>query len=162
MANVDFVSTVSAFLHPNAKSGAGKQKTKENTKAGFFTIFQEKTQEAVIEADFLPVGAETEKELLDEIHSAGDELKSRPLPKQIKRYKQAVRNFLGYVVRNGFDTETQISGVNLMKRKRFTLVQVIDQKLEKLAAGILSGQSGQIEILARLEEIKGLLVDLLQ
>jgi uncharacterized protein YaaR (DUF327 family) len=39
---------------------------------------------------------------------------------------------------------------------------VADQKLEQLAAGLISGQLGQVDMLARLEEITGLLVDLLQ
>jgi uncharacterized protein YaaR (DUF327 family) len=38
----------------------------------------------------------------------------------------------------------------------------VDRKLEQLAAGILAGQHSQMDILARVEEINGLLVDLLQ
>jgi uncharacterized protein YaaR (DUF327 family) len=163
MANVDFVSTVAAFLHPSAQNNKpGTQKTKENTRPRFFSIFEQKTQETADDTFLFIKDPETEKELLDEIHSAGDDLKNRPFPPEIKRYKQAVKNFLQYVVNNGFDTERQISGINLMKRKRFTLVQIVDQKLERLAAGILAGQTSQLETLARLEEIKGLLVDLLQ
>jgi uncharacterized protein YaaR (DUF327 family) len=41
------------------------------------------------------------------------------------------------------------------------LIQVVDQKLEQLAAGILTGQASQLELLARVDEIAGLLVDLL-
>jgi uncharacterized protein YaaR (DUF327 family) len=48
------------------------------------------------------------------------------------------------------------------KRKVYHLIQVVDQKLETLASGILSGQLRQLEILARLDEITGLLVDLMQ
>jgi uncharacterized protein YaaR (DUF327 family) len=39
---------------------------------------------------------------------------------------------------------------------------VIDKKLEDLAAMLLSSQMRQMELVSRLEEIKGLLVDLLQ
>ncbi|MDR2151079.1 MAG: DUF327 family protein [Spirochaetaceae bacterium] len=163
MANVDLLGTVTAFLPPNAQNNTktSTQKTKENARPRFFSIFEQKTQETA-EETLLSFSPETEKDLLDEIHSAGDNLRNRPFPQEIKRYKQAVRNFLSYVVHQGFDTERHISGVNLMKRKRFTLVQIVDQKLERLAAGILAGQTHQLEILARLEEIKGLLVDLLQ
>jgi uncharacterized protein YaaR (DUF327 family) len=39
---------------------------------------------------------------------------------------------------------------------------VVDRKLEQLAAGILSGQIGQLKLLAGIEEITGILVDLLR
>ncbi|MDR0450835.1 MAG: YaaR family protein [Treponema sp.] len=42
------------------------------------------------------------------------------------------------------------------------MVQVVDRKLEEMAARLLSDQLSQLELLARLEEINGLLVDLLQ
>ena len=49
-----------------------------------------------------------------------------------------------------------------MNRKKYTLVQVADRKLEELAVAILSGQAAQLDILARVEEINGLLVNMLQ
>ncbi|MDR2663275.1 MAG: DUF327 family protein [Treponema sp.] len=120
----------------------------------------------------LPLSEDSLHELLDTVHSAGDALARRPFPPEIKAYKEAVRNFVHYVVENSFDTEEQISevnisrekigGANIVKRKKYTLVQVIDKKLEDLAAGILRGQLQQLEILAKQEEIKGLLVDLMQ
>ena len=48
-----------------------------------------------------------------------------------------------------------------MKKKRFTLVKVIDEKLESLVAEILRGQSEQLKILERIEEINGLIVDII-
>jgi uncharacterized protein YaaR (DUF327 family) len=38
---------------------------------------------------------------------------------------------------------------------------VVDRKLEEMAARLLSDQLSQLELLGRLEEINGLLVDLL-
>jgi uncharacterized protein YaaR (DUF327 family) len=49
-----------------------------------------------------------------------------------------------------------------MSQKQYTKIQVIDKKLEDLAAMLLSSQMPQLEMAARLEEISGLLVDLLQ
>jgi len=56
--------------------------------------------------------------------------------------------------------EETTSGANIMKRKRFTLVKVIDEKLEALAASVLAAQKEQIAILAQIDEINGLLVNL--
>jgi uncharacterized protein YaaR (DUF327 family) len=51
--------------------------------------------------------------------------------------------------------------VNLLKREKITLVQVIDKKLEEMAAAIMRGQENQFSILAKIDEIRGLLVDLM-
>ncbi|MDR1144403.1 MAG: DUF327 family protein [Spirochaetaceae bacterium] len=144
------------------KKSAGKGVKKKNF-ASFF--------ENLALPQELPLSEDSLHELLDTVHSAGDALARRPFPPEIKAYKEAIRNFVHYVVENGFDTEEQtsenisrekIGGANIVKRKKYTLVQVIDKKLEELAAGILRGQIRQLEILAKQEEIKGLLVDLMQ
>ena len=107
-------------------------------------------------------------ELMDAVHSAGSDLRDRPFPDEILRYKRAVRNFVHYVVENSYDVQidqgipikTVIRGETRWNRKVFRQVQVIDQKLEELAATILSGQTDQLERVSKLDEIKGLLVDL--
>ncbi len=99
--------------------------------------------------------------LLDDVHSAGDILKGRQTPETILEYKDAVRSFVRYVVARAFDVTESTSGGNILKRKKFTQVQVIDAKLEELARGILSNQKNQLAVLERIEEINGLLVDLM-
>jgi uncharacterized protein YaaR (DUF327 family) len=108
-----------------------------------------------------PLSEEALQELLDDVHSAGDALRLRPLAEEIRQYKQAVRQFLHYVVANGYSVKTESYLFNHEKRRKVQ-IEVVDRKLEQLAAGILSGQLGQVDILARLDEITGLLVDLLQ
>lgn len=99
--------------------------------------------------------------LLDDVHSSGDTLKNKPLPDNIIAYKNAVRAFIRYVVDRSYTVTETTSGGNILKRKKFTQIQVIDEKLEQLAAGILSNQKGQMALLERIEEINGLLVDLM-
>lgn len=171
MAKVDFPDGSSPFFNPaaygNAAAEARRAKEKARPQANRPAAFKSFLQEASSGSELdpipdLPVSEETVRVLLDDVHGAGEELKSRPFPEEIKRYKTAVRNFLHYVVENGYTVEERTSGINILKRKKFTLVQVIDRKLEQLAAGILAGQSTQLEILARLDEISGLLVDLVR
>jgi uncharacterized protein YaaR (DUF327 family) len=144
----------------SAAGAAGKSgKSRETRKKGFASFFEKAVLGDVRE---LPQSEDSLHELLDEVHGAGDALSKRPFPPEIRAYKEAVRNFVHYVVENSFDTEEQISGANVLKRKKFTLVAVIDAKLEEMAAAILRGQAGQLEMLARLDEINGLLIDLMQ
>lgn len=100
--------------------------------------------------------------LLDNLHEQGELLKEEPSLGNIKSYKEAVKGFLALVVKKTYSLEENLSGINILKRKRLTLITVIDQKLDKLAAGIMVNQKDQLELLRKIDEIQGLLVDLLQ
>jgi uncharacterized protein YaaR (DUF327 family) len=95
------------------------------------------------------------------VRGTGDDLKNRPFPEEILKYKQAVRNFVHYVVENGYTVEKFQTHRREMKGFRpHVQVQVIDSKLEELAARILTGQTDKLERVAKIDEIAGLLVDL--
>ena len=182
MAKVD-TDVQSFFLNPSAYTQVKDEKktkgTRRTGKTEFSRIFEEirgKTAAELGPLENLPVSEETLDFLMDEVRSAGDTLLSRPLPDEIIRYKQAVRNFMHYVVQNCYslDRETGIPKFlkpgykgprgtpEAMKQLTYTKIQVIDKKLEEMAAMLLSSQKPQLELASRLEEIKGLLIDLLQ
>jgi uncharacterized protein len=99
--------------------------------------------------------------LLDEVHQAGDKLKENPNVELVQAYKKAVRDFVHYVVDRSFAVEQKTSGRSILKRNVYFRVSVIDKSLEKLAAEILRNQRDNLEILRRVDEINGMLVDLL-
>ena len=84
----------------------------------------------------------------------------------IKKYKKAVRDFLKIVINSSFAVEkTRVSGFNVLKasgHRELTIIKQVDEKLEKLAAGILQNQKSQFDILSKIDEIYGLLVDLIR
>jgi len=47
-----------------------------------------------------------------------------------------------------------------MQQKKYVIIRVIDEKLEDLAAHVLKSQGEQLDILDRIDEINGLLIDL--
>jgi uncharacterized protein YaaR (DUF327 family) len=168
MANIAFPDGSAQIFNPAAyekavgesrKPADAEKGKKINPKKGFASFFEKAVLGNVKE---LPLSEDSFHALLDEVHNAGDALSKRPFPPEIKDYKEAVRNFVHYVVEHSYDTEEQMSGGAILKRKKFTLIQVIDAKLEGMAASILRGQMNQFEILEKLDEIKGLLIDLVQ
>ena len=92
--------------------------------------------------------------------SAGDALKKAPTLEAIRDYRQQVKAFVTFAVAHSIAVEETTSGANILKRKRFTMVKVIDEKLEALAASVLAAQKEQLAILAQIDEINGLLVNL--
>ncbi len=107
-----------------------------------------------------PEAGEALEELLDEVNESGERLHESQSLENIRAFRESVKRFLAYVVKHALDVEEHVSGGNILKRKKFTLVEVIDRKLESLAAAVLAGQADQMEILRRIDEIRGLLVDL--
>ncbi len=100
--------------------------------------------------------------LIDEVYEKGEELKDSPTFEHIKTYKKAVKRFMDYIVKNTVKIEERISGANILKRKRFTLIEIVDTKLESLVVEVLRSQKDQVSILKKVDEINGLLVDLMQ
>jgi uncharacterized protein YaaR (DUF327 family) len=177
MAKVD--ADVAVFMNPAVYSQAKNENKKKAGKTGFSRIFDAMQAEKAGELGplkDLPVSEETISLLMDEVHNAGDNLRNRPFPDEILRYKQAVRNFMHFIVEHAYGLGHEAGIPNFlkpgykgprgtpeaMKQKGYTKIQVIDKKLEELAAALLSGQTRQLEIVSRLEEIKGLLIDLMQ
>ncbi|MDR1863364.1 MAG: YaaR family protein [Treponema sp.] len=185
MDKVDFSNNPAALLNSSiyggVKGGAKKAGKKPELRKGRNVKFQEILEQSAADSplslapltDTAP-SEETVQELLDAVRSAGDDLRQRPVADEILKYKKAVRNFLHYVVQNGYTVEEQNGIPNAQKpgykgslwdpaakqAKAFHIVQVVDRKLDGLAAEILAGQVTQLELLAKLEEITGLLVDL--
>jgi uncharacterized protein YaaR (DUF327 family) len=186
MAKVDFSDPLSSILNPAAYAKAQGEAKKSQDKAvrrgrrlGFPALLEQSREEAAEklgEFQDLPPSREAAEKLLDDVRSAGDDLRNRPFPPEILRYKKTVREFIHYVVENGLAVDEQ-TGIPKYLRPGYRglrgspdaqertvryVVRVVDRKLEEMAARLLSDQLSQLELLSRLEEINGLLVDLLQ
>jgi len=171
----------SFYMNPAAYSQVkDDKKTKglRRDKSDFSSLFDDlrgRTADAIGDLHDLPVSEDTVNRLMDDVRSTGDILKSRPLPEEILSYKRAVRSFINYVVQNSYSLEYEEGILNKYKpgfkgrrtapeaehRKGYVKIQVIDKKLEDLAAMLLSSQLNQMLLVSRLEEIRGLLIDLL-
>ena len=106
-----------------------------------------------------PAGARLEG-LLDDLHSTGDRLKEQPTLGAIREYRRTVQNFMAFVVEHSLQVTRSQSPGFLSKRKQFTLIQVIDRKLQELADHVLSRQADRLDRVQRVDELNGLLVDL--
>ncbi len=100
------------------------------------------------------------EDILDRVHERGERLKELPTVENVKKYRKAVSSFLKYAFARMFSVERNISGVNILKRKYFTRIKVIDRKIERLVADILQNQAAQLDLIAKVDEINGLLIDL--
>lgn len=139
------------------------KKIEKKSKSHFFSILGIKPEESQLnplESDNIDIDELDEK--LDEIISLGEKLKKRINIENISNYKSCVKKLLSQIIKSNFSVKEVSSGQNIFVRKQYTLVNVIDVKLNDFISKLLQNQLKQIEILASLEEIQGLLVNLLQ
>ncbi|MDR2135641.1 MAG: YaaR family protein [Treponema sp.] len=163
-----------AGTNPRPRAEVRRGSKRPVTEPDFSSVLEQSRAEGAEGAETLPVSEETVNRLLDDVRNLGDTLRERPFPPEILAYKKAVRNFMRYVVDNGYRVAEQdgipkylkpnFSGTrgspDSQERTRRHTIQVVDQRLDEMAAALLNGQLSQLELLSRLEEIRGLLVDL--
>jgi uncharacterized protein YaaR (DUF327 family) len=148
-------------------SGRSRRKKDKSTKKlkgqSFASIVEQSTREEspVFDFEAHEEHGETLEELLDEVHQSGEMLAETQSLANIKRYRQAVSEFLKLVVGKMLAVEEQTSGGNILRRKRFTQVKIIDQKLESLVQAVIRSQGRQLDVLEKINEIRGLLIDLI-
>jgi uncharacterized protein YaaR (DUF327 family) len=148
-------------------SGRSRRKKEKSTKKlrgrHFASVVEQSAEQGALMFDVAAHGEHGEnlEELLDEVHDSGDKLAERQNLENIKRYRQAVSAFLEFVVSKMIAVEERVSGGNILRRKRFTQVKIIDAKLEALVQAVLRNQGKQLDVLEKINEIHGLLIDLI-
>jgi uncharacterized protein len=146
----------------NRRNKTGASKNSKEEKIFFKDFIKNSETEQVDGIDFSQdIEYEHLESLLDDIHALGEQLKRNQTIDIVKKYKNAVKNFLKKVTK-AYTVEQQVSGNNILKRKQFTLIKVADTELERLGIGIMQTQQEQIDILSKIDELYGLLLNLLR
>jgi uncharacterized protein YaaR (DUF327 family) len=163
MEKIGFPSAAAFQLNPEKKGKRKKDKTTKISKS--FSSVLEDTEKTSI-AGSLSAGSVSEheklEEILDDLYEIGESLKKEQTISNLKKYRESIKHFFLYVVNNGIEAE-KIAGIRnprTMEQKQYTLIRVVDSKLEKLASYILTSQKSQLNILKGVDEIYGLLVNL--
>jgi uncharacterized protein len=78
----------------------------------------------------------------------------------LRVYRELVQKFVGIAVNELFDVEEKLSVSPTGKKKSLLLVKKINEELEKMAEEFLNKQGNLIGFLSRLDQIRGLLLDL--
>ena len=107
-------------------------------------------------------GLESAEDLLDDVYRLGEDLKHDGTLKSLRDYRAAVQKFYKYVVTGSLEASRVEGRLNprTMSRKQYTLIAVVDEKLEKLGAAVLQNQKQQLNLLKKIDEIYGILIDL--
>ena len=99
--------------------------------------------------------------LSKEIDEQGQRLFSRADIKELEKYRSLIREFVGHVVNNGYSFDKENTFESRGRHRVFALVKKIDANLDSLAKDVLSSQEDNLAILHKIDDIRGLLLDLM-
>lgn len=154
-------------------SQAHKSQKKEGVKKSAFSSVMEQAQaESALVQEGLPAeiaGMSIEEAFIflkDEADIAADQLRQKQMPENFAIYRKKVAHFLRFLEKNNFEVEKHLRP-NLRRRKTGKpmdpriQVQIINNDLDFIARQMLFDQKDTIKMLTKVNEIQGLLVDLM-
>lgn len=100
------------------------------------------------------------EELLGKIQQQGKRLGETPTFSELKSYRELVKKFMSEAVGKMYDVESGAGWDRRGRQKAYTLVKTVDATLESLTEDVRHGQQRQLTILAKMDSIRGMLVDM--
>jgi uncharacterized protein YaaR (DUF327 family) len=95
-----------------------------------------------------------------EIQIQGDRLARSMTVRELKAYRMLVKRFLEDTVRRGVTMKESRGWDRRGRGKRYKLIDEIDAALLGLADDMLESEQGKIDLLQRIGEIRGMLINL--
>lgn len=99
--------------------------------------------------------------MMEEITRQGDQLAKRRDIKDMKRYRGLIKDFMNEIVSRSHE----FSRENFLDRKGrhrvYGIVRLVDENLDSLAQELMKDEQDHMAILAKIGEIRGLLLDIL-
>lgn len=188
VANNVYFSGVQNANTDSVRKNQKKEEINKTKKSKFSDLLTKKDK---IKQEFSTVGLppEISKMSLDEaavflkdaVDNAGNQLSEEISQENIKKFKTAVGQFVLFVIRNNYEISSKRKknrfGHDLIVPSRTNFfsnyaipphiidpkyqITVINKKLDELTQITLENQKDNIKILAQIDEIKGLIVDLM-
>jgi len=104
--------------------------------------------------------AESLNKLLADIDNAGERLLRSRNFKELAKYKALVKRFVKEAVDFGMDLQQSQSWNQYGQSRSLKTVQTIDHQLIQLTEDVVNKEKEAIDVLGRIGEIKGLLINL--
>lgn len=98
--------------------------------------------------------------MMEEIVMQGDKIVKRMDVRDMRRYRTLIKEFMNEIVNRSH----RFSRENFLDRRGrhrvYGIIRLVDEKLDELAQELVKGECDKIAILAKVDEIRGLLLDI--
>ena len=129
-----------------------QQKNVQQTDDSFKFMLASNIEEAAL-ADRLQL-------MMEEITMQGDKIIKRMDVKDMRRYRTLIKDFMNEIVNRSH----KFSRENFLDRRGrhrvYGIIRLVDEKLDELAQELVKDEKDTISILAKVGEIRGLLLDI--
>ena len=98
--------------------------------------------------------------MLQDIHQQGERLARSMTVRDLMLYRQMVKRFLEDTVRRGIGLKETRGWDRRGRMKRYKLIEEIDAVLVSMGEELLKTEEGRLELLAKIGEVRGLLMNL--
>ena len=99
--------------------------------------------------------------LMTDITRQGEKLAEHMDIRDMKHYRELIKNFMNEIVNRSH----KFSRENFLDRRGrhrvYGMIKLVDKNLDELAAALIADEKDGIEILSKIDEIQGLLLDIL-
>ncbi len=99
--------------------------------------------------------------LLEEITAQGESIKKRRDIRDMKKYRELIRNFMNEIATRSH----KFSRENFLDRRGrhrvYGMIKLVNKNLDELAEALIADEKDTITILSKIDEIRGLLLDIL-
>ncbi len=98
--------------------------------------------------------------MMEEIVMQGDKIVKRMDVRDMRRYRTLIKDFMNEIVNRSH----KFSRENFLDRRGrhrvYGIIRLVDEKLDELAQELVNEECDKIAILAKVDEIRGLLLDI--
>lgn len=98
--------------------------------------------------------------LMKEISEQGDKIAKHMDIKDMKKYRALVKDFMNEVVSRSHEFSRENFLDRRGRHRVYGIVRLVDENLDELAKELMNDEKDHINILSKIDEIKGLLLDI--
>ena len=102
--------------------------------------------------------AERLREMKKNIDEQGERLADRVDVKELEKYRRLIRDFLDEIVSNGYTFSREDAYAARGRHRYIATVKIVDEKLDELGKEVMKEHADKIEILHKIDDIRGLLL----
>jgi uncharacterized protein YaaR (DUF327 family) len=121
---------------------------------------QQKTFSDMMQQNEGKAAASEVNRMLEQIQLQGERLSKSMTVRELRQYKLLIKKFLEETARRGIQLRDTKGWDRRGRSKRYKLLEEIDDNLLAMADDLLEHEQGRIEILHKIGEIRGMLINL--
>ncbi len=100
------------------------------------------------------------KDMIEQINDQGDKIAKHMDIKDMRRYRQLVKGFMNEIVSRSHEFSRENFLDRRGRHRVYGIVKLVDKNLDDLAGELMKEEKDHLAIVSRIDDIRGLLLDI--